>query len=294
MGVRGRKYAAVSALEFGTGEARLRLRRRAAARGLHGARAPERGRGSKPNAARVIALLATGAQGGDPHGAARISPRDCTRSSGTSGCASRSPRARSSPSARSRRPPQAAAIREGNRCSAAGIAAAERHAAGLPDPRKPPPPPGKRPHERAPQGRDRGRVHRGGLRSPPPPSPPAATRPATRTTGARARCARTSSSSWTSSRGSRATGFYGDMTRTFLRGRASDAQRAIVAAVRAAQKAALRTIRAGRERDGGPPQGVRDLRRPRASRPGARPAAPSASSTARATASASRSTSPRG
>ena len=42
-----------------------------------------------------------------------------------------------------------------------------------------------------------------------------------------------------------ATGFYGDMTRTFLRGRASDAQKAIVAAVRAAQLAALRTIRAG-------------------------------------------------
>jgi Xaa-Pro aminopeptidase len=42
-----------------------------------------------------------------------------------------------------------------------------------------------------------------------------------------------------------ATGFFGDMTRTFLRGRASDAQRAIVAAVRAAQRAALATIRAG-------------------------------------------------
>ncbi|HVS51113.1 MAG TPA: M24 family metallopeptidase [Opitutaceae bacterium] len=41
------------------------------------------------------------------------------------------------------------------------------------------------------------------------------------------------------------TGFYGDMTRTFLRGRASDAQRALVAAVRAAQLAALKTIRAG-------------------------------------------------
>ena len=41
------------------------------------------------------------------------------------------------------------------------------------------------------------------------------------------------------------TGYFGDMTRTFLRGRASDAQRAIVAAVRAAQQAALKTIRAG-------------------------------------------------
>jgi Xaa-Pro aminopeptidase len=42
-----------------------------------------------------------------------------------------------------------------------------------------------------------------------------------------------------------ATGFFGDMTRTFLRGRASDAQRAIVAAVRAAQKKAIASIRAG-------------------------------------------------
>jgi Xaa-Pro aminopeptidase len=42
-----------------------------------------------------------------------------------------------------------------------------------------------------------------------------------------------------------ATGFFGDMTRTFLRGRASDAQKAIVAAVRAAQKRAIATIRAG-------------------------------------------------
>lgn len=41
------------------------------------------------------------------------------------------------------------------------------------------------------------------------------------------------------------TGFHGDMTRTFLRGRASDAQRALVAAVRAAQLAALGAIRAG-------------------------------------------------
>jgi Xaa-Pro aminopeptidase len=41
------------------------------------------------------------------------------------------------------------------------------------------------------------------------------------------------------------TGFHGDMTRTFLRGRATDAQRALVAAVRAAQLAALKAIRAG-------------------------------------------------
>jgi Xaa-Pro aminopeptidase len=42
-----------------------------------------------------------------------------------------------------------------------------------------------------------------------------------------------------------ATGFHGDMTRTFLRGRANDAQKAIVAAVRAAQLKALSLIRTG-------------------------------------------------
>ncbi len=42
-----------------------------------------------------------------------------------------------------------------------------------------------------------------------------------------------------------ATGYHGDMTRTFLRGRASEAQRALVAAVRAAQLGALKMIRTG-------------------------------------------------
>jgi len=42
-----------------------------------------------------------------------------------------------------------------------------------------------------------------------------------------------------------ASGYHGDMTRTFLRGRAGDAQRALVAAVRAAQLAALGAIRTG-------------------------------------------------
>jgi Xaa-Pro aminopeptidase len=42
-----------------------------------------------------------------------------------------------------------------------------------------------------------------------------------------------------------ATGYHGDMTRTFLRGRASEAQRALVASVRAAQLAALSKIRTG-------------------------------------------------
>jgi len=41
------------------------------------------------------------------------------------------------------------------------------------------------------------------------------------------------------------TGYHGDMTRTFLKGRASDAQRALVATVREAQLAALNKIRAG-------------------------------------------------
>ena len=40
------------------------------------------------------------------------------------------------------------------------------------------------------------------------------------------------------------TGFHGDMTRTFLRGRANEAQRRLVAAVREAQRAALQAIRA--------------------------------------------------
>lgn len=41
------------------------------------------------------------------------------------------------------------------------------------------------------------------------------------------------------------TGYWGDMTRTFLRGEASDAQRKLVAAVAKAQKAALAAIRTG-------------------------------------------------
>lgn len=41
------------------------------------------------------------------------------------------------------------------------------------------------------------------------------------------------------------TGYFGDMTRTYLKGRASDAQRRLVATVRAAQQRATRVIRAG-------------------------------------------------
>jgi len=42
-----------------------------------------------------------------------------------------------------------------------------------------------------------------------------------------------------------ATGYFGDMTRTFLKGRASDAQRKLCTAVRTAQQAALHAIHAG-------------------------------------------------
>ncbi|MDP4609949.1 MAG: M24 family metallopeptidase, partial [Opitutales bacterium] len=41
------------------------------------------------------------------------------------------------------------------------------------------------------------------------------------------------------------TGYHGDMTRTFLKGRANDAQRALVAAVRDAQMAAIAKVKAG-------------------------------------------------
>jgi Xaa-Pro aminopeptidase len=41
------------------------------------------------------------------------------------------------------------------------------------------------------------------------------------------------------------TGYYGDMTRTYLKGRATDAQRKLVATVREAHRAAIRMIRAG-------------------------------------------------
>ena len=41
------------------------------------------------------------------------------------------------------------------------------------------------------------------------------------------------------------TGYHGDMTRTFLRGRASEAQRRLVATVRAGQQLALRAVHAG-------------------------------------------------
>jgi len=41
------------------------------------------------------------------------------------------------------------------------------------------------------------------------------------------------------------TGYHGDMTRTFLKGRANDRQRALVATVREAQKAAMQKVKAG-------------------------------------------------
>lgn len=42
-----------------------------------------------------------------------------------------------------------------------------------------------------------------------------------------------------------ATGYHGDMTRTFLKGRANDAQSSLVAAVQAAQKAAIKKVKKG-------------------------------------------------
>lgn len=80
-----------------------------------------------------------------------------------------------------------------------------------------------------------------------------------------------------------ATGYYGDMTRTFLRGRASEAQRALVAAVRAAQVAALKSIRAGvngRDVHGK----VLAVLPPAATKPSTPPMAPSGSSMAQDTA----------
>ena len=43
----------------------------------------------------------------------------------------------------------------------------------------------------------------------------------------------------------KASGYYGDMTRTFLKGEASDAQRGLIKAVRTAQKRAMATVQAG-------------------------------------------------
>ena len=92
-----------------------------------------------------------------------------------------------------------------------------------------------------------------------------------------------------------ATGFHGDMTRTFLRGRASDAQRAIVGGgPGGAARRRSATIRAGVNGMEVHRRVVRDLRRPRIRDPAHAPRDRSGSSTAPATASASRSTSPRG
>jgi Xaa-Pro aminopeptidase len=86
------------------------------------------------------------------------------------------------------------------------------------------------------------------------------------------------------------TGYHGDMTRTFLRGRASDAQKAIVAAVRAAQLAALSAIRAG-VNGSVVHRAVSETFLSRGYETGTPRAGPSGFSTAPATASASRSTS---
>src|SRR6202453_4165912 len=242
LGVRGRKFAVVSALEFGRVrrdsdfdtvlplEASLEKTRLAWPR-------------RKPNAARVIALLAREPKAGalrfpgDFPGA--LSPE--LRDQGVRIEISEGPLF---PQREIKTPSEAAAIREGNRCSAAGIAAAERML-------------------RACRVRGRRLVHKGSLLT------SERLKVAIETA-----CIENGSVSDSTivaggdqacdphNRGSgplraneliivdvfprvSATGFHGDMTRTFLRGRASDAQKAIVAAVRAAQLKALSLIRAG-------------------------------------------------
>jgi Xaa-Pro aminopeptidase len=86
------------------------------------------------------------------------------------------------------------------------------------------------------------------------------------------------------------TGFFGDMTRTFLRGRASDAQRDRRRRP-AGPAGGPRNRSSAGVRQGGPPPKVTDVFAARsASRPSTRPRAPWVSSTAPATGSASTST----
>lgn len=242
--VRGRKYAVVSALEF------ARVRRDSAfdvvkplESCLQEARRawPRRSVG----AAEVMALLARGLR----------QTRFTVPEDFPAGLCERLRRLKLDlvvsagplfPQRTTKTPAEAAAIREGNRCSACGIAAAERVL-------------------RASRIRGRRLVHRG------------ATLTSERLKFAvEVACLEAGATSVNTiaaggdqacdphDRGSgplrpnelivvdvfprvQASGYYGDMTRTFLRGRASDAQRALVAAVRAAQQAALRVVRAGVE-----------------------------------------------
>ncbi|HXQ81494.1 MAG TPA: M24 family metallopeptidase [Opitutaceae bacterium] len=242
LSVRGRKFAVVSALEFGRVkrdsdfaavlplESWLEKARRAWPR-------------QKPGPARVIALLSRELKAG-PFTVPEDFPAGLYKELRDLGLPIRISAGALFPEREIKSPSEAAAIREGNRCSAAGIAAAESVLRTC----------------RVRAGR---LIHRGSV-----------------LTSERLKvaieiaCIEAGSISDSTiaaggdqacdphNRGSgplranqliivdvfprvAATGFYGDMTRTFLRGRASDAQRAIVAAVRAAQLAALATIRAG-------------------------------------------------
>ncbi len=290
--VRGRKYAVVSALEFGRIkrasdfdsvlplEACLERARRALPR-------------MRPGPAAVMALLARELRAG-----AFTVPADFPaglyrdlRESGVRVVISDGPLF---PEREIKTPPEAAAVREGNRCSAAGIAAAE---AVL----------------RASRIRGGRLLYRGSVLT--------SERLKVAIEVACIEAGSISSSTIAAGgdqacdphdRGSgplrpneliivdvfprvSATGYYGDMTRTFLRGRASDAQRAIVAAVRAAQLEGARgpsgRASTGREVHRRVTETFRGARiRDQAHARGAR----SASSTGRATGSASMSTSRRG
>lgn len=242
LGVRGRKVAVASALEFG------RVRRKSdfdAVLPLEDLldRARRAWPGRSPGAARAIALLARELKAG-----ALTVPDDfpaglCDELRGL-GLTIRVSAGPLFPEREVKSPSEAAAIREGNRCSAAGIAAAERLL-------------------RASSIRAGRLYHRGSALT--------SERVKIAVETACIEAGSTSSSTIVSggdqacdphNRGSgplraneliivdvfprvSASGFHGDMTRTFLRGRASDAQKAIVAAVRAAQLEALAAIRAG-------------------------------------------------
>ena len=241
-GLRGRKYAVVSALEFG------RVRRNSGfdtvlplERCLARARAAARGR--RPGVADVILLLSR------EFGRPRFTvPADFPaglfeklRAGGLRVAIADGPLF---PGREIKSAAEAAAIRQGNRCSAAGIAAAEKVL-------------------RASRARGRRLFHRGR------PLTSEALRFAIElacleagSIAANTIAAGGDQACDPHDRGSgilrpgeliivdvfprvTATGYHGDMTRTFLRGRASDAQRALVAAVREAQVAALGAVRAG-------------------------------------------------
>jgi len=242
LGVRGRKIAVVSALEFGRVKRTSRFGTVLALEPwLEKARRawPRRA----PGPARVLALLSRELKAG-PLTVPGDFPAGLYTELRDLGLRIRISPGALFPQREVKTPAEAAAIREGNRCSAAGIAAAERIL-------------------RACRVRAGRLIHRGSV-----------------LTSERVKLAvevacieeGSISSSTIVAGGDQAcdphnagsgplraneliivdvfprvsaTGFHGDMTRTFLRGRANDAQKAIVAAVRAAQQKALAAIRTG-------------------------------------------------